>query len=210
MDSHSSDVPYVCCYRCWMLFWDGRRNTFPHTHTRALARSNWWIAVALLDPPYRIDAKSKKKKWRHRQAVDDYDVEEDLPNALKLLGEMNNNVKQVSDLVENMLQRVKTGELTTEYGLSFLEIKYHMLLTYLINLTYVVLRKCSGTCTLRITPNSLETIWNPCMNIDLSFILSFLGRQTNRTRSIHRSIDWDSNSFGENQTNWLQVALSNR
>lgn len=57
---------------------------------------------------------------------------------------MNNNVKQVSDLVENMLQRVKNGELTTEYGLSFLEIKYHMLLTYLINLTYVVLRKCSG------------------------------------------------------------------
>lgn len=78
------------------------------------------------------------------QAIDDYDVEEDLPNALKLLGEMNNNVKQVTDLVEGMLLRVKNGELTTEYGLSFLEIKYHMLLTYLINLTYVVLRKCSG------------------------------------------------------------------
>lgn len=63
---------------------------------------------------------------------------------MKLLGEMNNNVKQVSDLVESMLQRVKNGELTTEYGLSFLEVRYHMLLTYLINLTYVVLRKCSG------------------------------------------------------------------
>jgi U3 small nucleolar ribonucleoprotein protein LCP5 len=57
---------------------------------------------------------------------------------------MNTNVKQVSDLVGNMLERVKNGELTTEYGLSFLEIKYHMLLNYLINLTYVVLRKCSG------------------------------------------------------------------
>lgn len=78
------------------------------------------------------------------QALDEYDAQEDLPQALKLLGEMNNNVKQVSDLVESMLQKVKMGELTTEYGLSFLEIKYHMLLTYLINLTYVVLRKCSG------------------------------------------------------------------
>lgn len=29
-------------------------------------------------------------------------------------------------------------------GLNFLEMKYHMLLSYLINLTYVVLRKCSG------------------------------------------------------------------
>lgn len=76
--------------------------------------------------------------------MDDYDVQQDLPQALQLLGEMNNNVKQVSDLVEGMLQRVKTGELSTEYGLSFLEIKYHMLLNYLINLTYVVLRKCSG------------------------------------------------------------------
>lgn len=82
------------------------------------------------------------------QALDDcYEAAqalEDLPQALRLLGEMNTNVVQVTDLVESMLQKVKTGELTTEYGLSFLEVKYHMLLTYLINLTYVVLRKCSG------------------------------------------------------------------
>lgn len=57
---------------------------------------------------------------------------------------MNQNVVQVSDLVENMLEKVKNGELSTEYGLSFIEIKYQMLLTYLINLTYVVLRKCTG------------------------------------------------------------------
>lgn len=83
-----------------------------------------------------------------RQALDDHyeaaQALEDLPQALRLLGEMNTNVVQVTDLVESMLQKVKTGELTTEYGLSFLEVKYHMLLTYLINLTYVVLRKCSG------------------------------------------------------------------
>lgn len=70
--------------------------------------------------------------------------QQDIPQAIQLLGEMNSNVKQVTDLVEGMLQRVKSGELTTEYGLSFLEVKYHMLLDYLINLTYVVLRKCSG------------------------------------------------------------------
>lgn len=77
----------------------------------------------------------------------DYDChvqQQDIPQAIQLLGEMNSNVKQVTDLVESMLQRVKRGELTTEYGLSFLEVKYHMLLDYLINLTYVVLRKCSG------------------------------------------------------------------
>ena len=78
------------------------------------------------------------------QASDDYDVQPDLPQAMRLLDEMNSSFQQVSDLVGNMLQRVKNGELSTEYGLSFLEIKYHMLLNYLINLTYVVLRKCSG------------------------------------------------------------------
>lgn len=57
---------------------------------------------------------------------------------------MNDNVKQVTSLVESMLEKVRSGELTTEYGLSFLEVKYHMLLDYLINLTYVVLRKTSG------------------------------------------------------------------
>lgn len=68
----------------------------------------------------------------------------DLPQAVRLLGEMNANVLQVNQLVDNMLVRVKNGEMSTDKGLSFLEMKYHMLLSYLINLTYIVLRKCSG------------------------------------------------------------------
>ncbi|XP_004930989.1 neuroguidin [Bombyx mori] len=67
-----------------------------------------------------------------------------IPQAMKLLKEMNVNVQQVSQLVDNMLVRVKNGELSTDKGLSFLEMKYQMLLSYLINLTYIVLRKCSG------------------------------------------------------------------
>lgn len=67
-----------------------------------------------------------------------------MPQALRLLDEMNDNVRQVTQLVDNMLVRVKNGEMTTDKGLSFLEMKYHMLLSYLINLTYIVLRKCSG------------------------------------------------------------------
>ncbi|KAJ6647495.1 Neuroguidin-A [Pseudolycoriella hygida] len=72
------------------------------------------------------------------------DVPEDIQEALRLLVEMNNNVNQVTNLVEIMIQRVKSGELSTENGISFLTVKYQMLLDYLINLTYVVLRKCSG------------------------------------------------------------------
>ncbi|KAJ8955564.1 hypothetical protein NQ318_001394, partial [Aromia moschata] len=68
----------------------------------------------------------------------------DLPQALVLLNEMNVSAQHVASLVDNMIQKVRKGELSTDQGLSFLEMKYNMLLSYLINLTYVVLRKCSG------------------------------------------------------------------
>lgn len=138
------------------------------------------------------------------QALDDYEIEEDLPNAMKLLGEMNNNVKQVSDLVESMLQRVKSGELTTEYGLSFLEVRYHMLLTYLINLTYVVLRKCSGNFkyskSIRNRSFSMNILLhNMVLVIRLTItIKTLVNRQNNPPRSIYRSLDRNTNSIGEN------------
>jgi len=68
----------------------------------------------------------------------------DVPKAIELFKEMNDHAAQVAQLVDDMLDRVKRGELSTAKGLSFLEVKYHMLLCYLINLTYVVLRKCTG------------------------------------------------------------------
>ncbi|XP_063922810.1 neuroguidin [Zophobas morio] len=68
----------------------------------------------------------------------------DLPQALILLNEMNVSAQHVASLVDNMIQKVRKGELSTDQGLSFLEMKYNMLLSYLINLTFVVLRKCSG------------------------------------------------------------------
>lgn len=68
----------------------------------------------------------------------------DLPQALVLLGEMNVSAQHVAGLVDNMLVKVRKGEISTDQGLSFLEMKYNMLLGYLINLTFVVLRKCSG------------------------------------------------------------------
>ncbi|XP_057331747.1 neuroguidin [Microplitis mediator] len=70
--------------------------------------------------------------------------EKDLAQSLSLLIEMNASVIEVNKLVELMMSRAKNGELSTSKGLSFLETKYHMLLSYLINLTYIILKKCSG------------------------------------------------------------------
>lgn len=71
-------------------------------------------------------------------------LEQDVPQAMRLLVEMNQSIDSVTKLVDNMLSQVKKGEMSTDSGLSFLEMKYHMLLSYLINITYVVLRKVSG------------------------------------------------------------------
>lgn len=78
------------------------------------------------------------------QATEEAAVRPDLSQALVLLGEMNVSAQNVASLVDNMIQRVRRGEMSTDQGLSFLEMKYNMLLSYLINLTFIVLRKCSG------------------------------------------------------------------
>ncbi|XP_074110737.1 neuroguidin [Cotesia typhae] len=70
--------------------------------------------------------------------------EKDLAQSLSLLIEMNASVIEVNKLVELMMSRAKNNELSTSKGLSFLETKYHMLLSYLINLTYIIIKKCSG------------------------------------------------------------------
>lgn len=78
------------------------------------------------------------------QAVEEAPVHPDISQALILLGEMNVSAQNVASLVDNMIQRVRRGEMSTDQGLSFLEMKYNMLLSYLINLSFIVLRKCSG------------------------------------------------------------------
>lgn len=98
---------------------------------------------------YEIDQKHNLKTNHNVfrfifKALEHKMVHRDLPQALMLLNEMNVSAQHVASLVDNMIQKVRKGELTTDQGLSFLEVKYNMLLSYLINLTYVVLRKCSG------------------------------------------------------------------
>lgn len=102
---------------------------------------------------------------------------------------MNSNVKQVSDVVGSMLQRVKAGELSTEYGLSFLEVKYHMLLNYLINLTYVVLRKCSGMSVRSNDKYFMQHYHNAELSKPFFIATYFLGQRIEKDPSIDRLIE---------------------
>uniref|UniRef100_T1JJK7 Neuroguidin n=1 Tax=Strigamia maritima TaxID=126957 RepID=T1JJK7_STRMM len=68
----------------------------------------------------------------------------DLSKALELLKEMKVNCVKVTDTVDKLLQQMEDGTLDTTKGISFLEVKYHLLLSYLINLTFTSLIKMNG------------------------------------------------------------------
>ncbi|KAG4070565.1 hypothetical protein HA402_011952 [Bradysia odoriphaga] len=136
-------------------------------------------------------------------------VQEDIA-AVRLLVEMNNNVNQVTDLVETMITKVKSGEVNTEHGISFLTVKYQMLLNYLINLTYVVLRKCSGR-TIEKDPAidrliEIRTVLEKIRPID--YKLRYQIDKLVKTAVTGTSNALDPNSFKANPGNLMSQAMS--
>jgi len=74
----------------------------------------------------------------------DEQLAKDLPLVTSKLTELNSHVVDATSYVNSLLSRVKNDELPTEDGLSFLELKHHLLLQYVINLTYGMLLKVDG------------------------------------------------------------------
>ncbi|KAL8177195.1 UNVERIFIED_CONTAM: hypothetical protein K2H54_043198 [Gekko kuhli] len=71
-------------------------------------------------------------------------VETDLPAAVKLLKSLQEQVVAVTQHVQSLLQKVRAGTYPTEKGLSFLELKDHLLLLYLQDLSHLILEKTAG------------------------------------------------------------------
>ncbi|KAM3821808.1 neuroguidin [Vipera latastei] len=71
-------------------------------------------------------------------------VEADLPAALTLFKSLQEQVVAVTHHVQRLVQKVRAGEYPTEKGLSFLEVKDHLLLLYLQDLSHLMLEKTSG------------------------------------------------------------------
>ncbi|XP_056014902.1 neuroguidin-like [Ostrea edulis] len=69
---------------------------------------------------------------------------EEMEEAIKLLGDMESQTEDVTKLIDHLLKKALNEEYSTSSGISFLEVKYQLLLTYLMNLTYITLQKSSG------------------------------------------------------------------
>ncbi|XP_071341892.1 neuroguidin [Trachinotus anak] len=76
--------------------------------------------------------------------VDNDLIERDLPKAAELLNNLTEQVASVTSHVRELLTKVKDGTLKTSQGLSFLDLRYHLLLFYLQDLTHLICVKSGG------------------------------------------------------------------
>lgn len=68
----------------------------------------------------------------------------DIQEFADLLRELPEQLESVTAIVRNIDKKVDDAETSTSKGISLLEIKYQLMLSYLINLTYLLLWKSQG------------------------------------------------------------------
>ncbi|XP_077171177.1 neuroguidin [Paroedura picta] len=71
-------------------------------------------------------------------------VQADLSAAIQLLKSLQEQVVAVTHHVQSLAQKVRAGTYPTEKGLSFLELKDHLLLLYLQDVSHLILEKTAG------------------------------------------------------------------
>ncbi|XP_062235941.1 neuroguidin [Platichthys flesus] len=76
--------------------------------------------------------------------VDNDLIESDLPKAVELLHSLTEQVASVTSHVRELLTTVKDGKCCTSKGLSFLDLRYHLMLFYLQDLTHLISVKSEG------------------------------------------------------------------
>eukprot|EP01133_Synstelium_polycarpum_P001135 gene1135-1297_t len=66
------------------------------------------------------------------------------PLLFELLEEFKSKVAEIRFTLLPVLEKVRASQLPTSKGISFLETKYHLLLSYCLNITYFLMLKASG------------------------------------------------------------------
>ncbi|XP_064640974.1 neuroguidin-like [Lineus longissimus] len=71
-------------------------------------------------------------------------IANDVPPVVNTLQDIQSKVNEVTESIKAVTKKVEDGDIVTAKGISFLEVKYHLLLSYLINLTHLMLQKSTG------------------------------------------------------------------
>uniref|UniRef100_A0A672L2E9 Neuroguidin n=1 Tax=Sinocyclocheilus grahami TaxID=75366 RepID=A0A672L2E9_SINGR len=71
-------------------------------------------------------------------------IDNDLPTAVHLLNSLTEQVASVTSHVRDLIKKVREKAYQTSKGLSFLDLRYHMLLFYLQDITHLISLKTEG------------------------------------------------------------------
>ncbi|KAM6976869.1 neuroguidin [Aplochiton taeniatus] len=71
-------------------------------------------------------------------------IEDDVPKAVQLLNSLTEQVTSVTGHVRDLLKKVQNGDFKTSKGLSFLDLRYQLLLFYLQDVTHLITIKSEG------------------------------------------------------------------
>ncbi|XP_076017221.1 neuroguidin [Genypterus blacodes] len=77
--------------------------------------------------------------------IDNSLIDSDLPKSVQLLNTLTEQLTSVTSHVRDLLTKVKDGAFKTSKGLSFLDLRYHLLLFYLQDLTHLISMKTEGS-----------------------------------------------------------------
>ncbi|XP_048029926.1 neuroguidin [Megalobrama amblycephala] len=71
-------------------------------------------------------------------------IDSDLPTAVLLLNSLTEQVASITSHVQDLIKKVREKAYQTSKGLSFLDLRYHMLLFYLQDITHLISLKTEG------------------------------------------------------------------
>lgn len=71
-------------------------------------------------------------------------ISKDSPELLLLLDSFNANMEEIRDRLAPLIERARARHIPTSKGMSYLEIKYHLLLNYCTNICFYLLLKAEG------------------------------------------------------------------
>src|SRR5690606_11520412 len=68
----------------------------------------------------------------------------DSPELIESAEELKQKIKTIQEHLHPLLSKVKSKQLATADGLSYLEVKFHLLLSYCIDIVFYMMRKAAG------------------------------------------------------------------
>eukprot|EP01130_Rhizamoeba_saxonica_P009165 TRINITY_DN3724_c0_g1_i1.p1 TRINITY_DN3724_c0_g1~~TRINITY_DN3724_c0_g1_i1.p1 ORF type:complete len:585 (+),score=188.66 TRINITY_DN3724_c0_g1_i1:15-1769(+) len=112
---------------------------------KSINKDDAMLIKSMNDDLERLDDVQKIKKSESFSKAEKLEIiVNDSPELLGLLDSFKTNIEELRERIQPLLQKIKNNELQTSNGVSYLEVKFHLLLSYCTNICYYLLCKADG------------------------------------------------------------------